>query len=391
MNNISKFYAIETRSNTGGDIFVGHLDLPRSTTIRKGHTIAFVGWILGKSFPVSKLILSVSGENIKEVRIDRASHDVAKQYPGLTGSDRCRFNENMQVEHLGNRFEITIDAVFADGSVCNYATVGFSEIEASSRPIFIVGSPRSGTTILDAALKKALNPASFNEGHVVPLLHELRRAAANYYEKICIDPSNKLVMLANIPHNLIAQRLNQIFKDLYNQHHVGREWIDKTPGGDMLRAIPTIQAVWPYAKIIFAKRRALENLVSRMKKFPQFGFEGNCRQWNDVMKEWKARSNALNPGNHLMIDQHDIATRPEDVAANLGLFLDLTADQQEIIQQTFKQDSPEQTGTGDRVQEREPLDINELNWSAEQVQIFRNICGEMMNAYGYSESKSYYQ
>jgi hypothetical protein len=385
-----KFYAIEVKYHPGGEEFHGHLDWPRRTTVRIQNPVRFAGWIFGKRHNIEKLVVCLSGRSIKEIAPTLTSADVAMEFPDYSGSESCRFNEVINFGARSNPFEITIDAVSADGLSRPFATLVFSPIKASERPVFIVGSPRSGTSILGFALQKAINPKSFSECHVIPLLHQIRQLIVAYYERSGVDFNDKTVMLSHVSKNQVTQAVDQIFKDLYTQFNGGKEWIDKTPGDLMLESIPLIQAVWPQAKFIFAKRRGIENVVSRLIKFSQLGFADHCRQWAQTMRLWKKQSKMIIPANYIMVDQYDIARRPDHIASSLRLFLDLTTEQGKSVAQAFKQEHPEQTAISARPQEREALDITELEWSSEQVQVFRSICGDMMQAYGYSETKSYY-
>lgn len=50
--------------------------------------------------------------------------------------------------------------------------------------------------------------------------------------------------------------------------HKEKIWVDKTPDPRMIKCVPRLKRAWPNAKFIFVKRRGIENLESRIKKFP---------------------------------------------------------------------------------------------------------------------------
>ena len=107
----------------------------------------------------------------------------------------------------------------------------------------------------------------------------------------------------------------------------------------MIKALPSVMRLWPDARVVFVKRRGIENVVSRLKKFPDVPFESHCRQWRNCMRAWEQVRDAV--PHRLELDQFDVQHRPDKAAASLAEFLTLSAGQQDLLTQCFARDRPE--------------------------------------------------
>jgi hypothetical protein len=162
-------------------------------------------------------------------------------------------------------------------------------------------------------------------------------------------------------------------------------WLDKTGNPEMIEAIPLLMRLWPAAGFIFAKRRAIENVVSRLKKFPEHGFEYHCRDWARNMAAWRAVRDQLG-ARCVEVDQQDIARGPGEVAGKLASFLGLGSEARERMQRTFARDRPQETEAGSSMR---VLDIRDTGWTAQQREIFLRLCGPEMDHYGYRLDTAY--
>jgi Sulfotransferase family len=134
-------------------------------------------------------------------------------------------------------------------------------------PLFIVGSPRSGTSILTQALRLA-DYAGYAEGNFLSLLHTLGNNVDRHFTFFAsTDPD---VLTTHIDRDTLKSRLFTVLRDMVEERFAGQPWLDKTGNPEMIAAIPILRTLWPHSAFIFAKRRAIENIVSRLKKFPQY-------------------------------------------------------------------------------------------------------------------------
>jgi hypothetical protein len=248
-------------------------------------------------------------------------------------------------------------------------------------PVFIFGSPRSGTSVLAAALRAA-GYVGFNEGHLLSLLPFLNRVIDAHFAEYDLHDADQL--LSHVDKEKTKHSMASVLKTIQEATQPGGPWFDKTPGPHMYSAAPYLRELWPGSKFIFAKRRGIENIVSRTKKFPSAPFAFHCRDWVSVMSGWRAlRETGLD---HLEIDQFDIARQPIEVAERLGFFLNLPKSSIDAIARTMAQTRPQATSADSP---EKVYSLESTGWSEEQIAVFKSICAAEMEAFGYSYDESY--
>ncbi len=255
-------------------------------------------------------------------------------------------------------------------------------------PIFILGSPRSGTTIITLALREGANIPGYQEGHFLPLLKLLIDEVEKYYEQFS-NVANKEeanVMLAHIKQKRLENLVIKAFHNLLLQIHSEQVWLDKTPGELMIKTSPHILNTWSKSRFIFAKRRSIECIQSRLKKFPKVSFESHCIQWKKCMQSWLNVKNSLK-GHYIEIEQRDIALNPQKTAQKMVHFLGLEKHYIQQIEKIFTNKRPQHTGGKEN---EKSISIEELGWTKPELEIFRKHCNNLNKKLGYSESSSYY-
>lgn len=248
-------------------------------------------------------------------------------------------------------------------------------------PVFIIGCVRSGTTAMMEALRTGADIPGFNEGNVAPLLYALQCTIEKYYGRI--SPAyleEKRHFIANLPEEDVINSLANTFSALFSQHNPYPIWLDKTPeGSTMIRTAPLLVKMFPNAKFIFCKRRAIENILSRQRKFIGAPFKNFCIHWAETMEAWLDIRDVISD-NVIEIDQRDMATDPERIAQELKKFLQLSDEQQENIAYTLGHKRFQQTRAA---QDENYIDIDNTGWNDEEKSIFQVICTPMMEKFGY--------
>lgn len=255
----------------------------------------------------------------------------------------------------------------------------------SARPVFIIGSERSGTTILAQALRDGTGYTGYNEGHIFPLLARLRDETAKYYQQRKDAAAMPGTLIGNVPEAVVRDGLAELFSLIAHASYGSDLWFDKTPGLPPILAAPAMLDVWPQAKVIFARRRGIENIASRLKKFPQLSFERHCRDWAACMLGWREVQPLLGDRS-LEIDQYDIDTDPRSVAARIAAFLEFGAAEAEAMARIFASEKPEWTRLPGA---KAAPALAEMPWSEDQRALFRKHCGRAMQVYGYTEDEAY--
>lgn len=254
----------------------------------------------------------------------------------------------------------------------------------SKSPVFIVGSPRSGTSILVTALR-GVGYEGYREGNFLPLMQVIDRIIDNHFAVSAKADTN--ILVSQIDPQALKNRIQNLFKELTDSHNAGPIWFDKSGNHEMILAIPKIRRMWPDSVFIFAKRRAIENILSRVKKFPGRDFEYHCADWARNMAAWRAVRLGLPNGVYLEIDQQDLVRDTQAISARITDFLALQAAQLETLVKIFTSRRPQETRKGSAT---ETFSLDSLGWSESQLSLFRKHCAAEMEAYGYGMGSDYY-
>jgi Sulfotransferase family len=252
-------------------------------------------------------------------------------------------------------------------------------------PVFIVGSPRSGTSVLVIALTRA-GYQGYHEGNFLPLMMSVGDMVDRYFAGA--GKKNPKVLAAHVDPALLKSRLQDVFRTVTQELNTGPYWFDKSGNHEMIRAVPILRRLWPESVFIFAKRRGIENLVSRTKKFPTRDFEYHCVDWAKNMSTWREVRAQLPNDAYAEVDQRDLLLNTDAVAAKISALLQLAPAQAQTIVKTFQSARPQETEKGSAVQ---TYSLDSVGWSQEQLATFKKYCEAEMHAYGYGLGPEYGQ
>lgn len=255
----------------------------------------------------------------------------------------------------------------------------------SQYPLFILGSTRSGTSAVAQALLATKRFWGHDEGQMLYLLAYLGDSVRFFYDlKARAGAINGSTLISYVPQSFLYSGLRRVFMDLMRTVAPIPQWFVKTLNHLMVQLAPQLLAMWPHAKFIFMKRRALEFIEPRRRKFPDLAFEDHCREWVATMAAWTRVYEKLG-GRVLEIDQLYMARCPEVVATAVSTVAGLSADQSAAFLQSLAGDRPERTGSAFAT----ALRLQDLDWDAAARAVFDSVCGPMMTHFGYSTDESY--
>src|SRR5579859_3642847 len=233
--------------------------------------------------------------------------------------------------------------------------------------LFLMGSPRSGTSELGSTLTKVLGLPWLGEGHAAPLFS----AAADALRGDAAAENGLVRFMAQQNFRQIAV---EAAKKAYFYMHGSASFVDKTPGVKMITAAPFLSECFANSHFIFQRRHPVGNVLSRMAKFGG-SFEAHCRDWAAAMNEWLKIRPSL--PHYVEVQQEEMQEAPDRVAHALAQYIGLP-DAAGAIYESLKAGSRERTGAGvgktDRLR---------AGWTAEQIRLFEDICGPAMRAFGY--------
>ena len=154
----------------------------------------------------------------------------------------------------------------------------------------------------------------FREGQLFDLLAQLERCAETFYADKRSSLENSNLMLSHVPLDYLSAVIGSAFRDLADRLFSSRYWVDKTPNVDMIRLAPTLLRLWPKAKFIYMKRRGIENLMSRLRKFPDtITFHTHCADWAESMEVWEKVRTQLGRSS-IEVDQRHMLSESDAVA-----------------------------------------------------------------------------
>jgi hypothetical protein len=245
--------------------------------------------------------------------------------------------------------------------------------------LFILGPQRAGTSVMLGLAQDVLGYAGAPEGWVWSSVKALEDHFAMARQTLAdVDPREVAAFsIARISTDAILNAYVAALAGL----HAGR-WpaplVDKTPGPEAVAAAPALRRHLPAARFVFMKRRGIENVQSQLRRFPGRPFETACAMWAESMRTWLTVRDELAEAAS-EIDQADLHRETDRVAARLATFLGEAAP--EPVAEFFRRRFPEKTKSGDY---GEDVDLSQAGWNAGQMLKFVELCGPMMEAFGYS-------
>jgi hypothetical protein len=283
---------------------------------------------------------------------------------------------------------LVVLGVLPNGKKNKLASITFCYCQTIPEVTLIVGAPRSGTSALGAGLRKASKFKGHGESHVAPLLQQIVAMSSEHFT-FTTASKNRGTLAYDITATHIESELLEAFRRIHRSFYGEQFFIYKTPGIPMIKALPALMRAYPQAKVIFCKRRGIENVRSRVKKFPKVEFSTHCQQWGKTFENWRKAQKEISSmlGHHLWeleVEQFELASAPEipvaSIAAHLSFNEKQRVDMLDFIrskrpQSSFIKGATSLTGTG---------------WNDAQIAVFKKICGKEMQKQGYSYTEDYY-
>lgn len=254
--------------------------------------------------------------------------------------------------------------------------------DATQFPLFILGPARSGTSAITLALLESGSYIGAGEGHLLPLAHNLLSVIDQYYRRAGPEESTALSRVSSDAFQKLTRRA---FVRLASDLFPTPRWLDKTPTVEMVRAAVLMRELWPNARFIFMKRRVIENVLSRRRKFPDGTTESHYSDWAAVMSAWLAVRGELGSA-ALEIDHWQLVLEPDEVADSIGTFLELTQTTAGSLAGYLRSSRPQQTDENFGG----IYSLDHLGLDPQQAQRLIAVCDPVMSAFGYGYGDAYY-
>lgn len=250
-----------------------------------------------------------------------------------------------------------------------------------STPLFIVGPHRSGTSALLQVIRDAFKIPAFVEGHIWPLALSLARGIERTRSALAgfkTPMSDGFFIDDEVAQRVLTECLNTI-DTLHRERLKCSIWADKTPGIEMIEALPILTSYFDSFKVIFLQRSGIDTVISSQTRFPGTSFRGSCESWAPVRRKWAEVQQVL-PCKPLLLEQADLFSNPEAAAIRLREYLDRPDVEVSTICAVLER-RKEATAT----HSRKPgySTIEDTNWTPEEIGQFLTSCGLEMLKGGY--------
>ncbi len=243
--------------------------------------------------------------------------------------------------------------------------------------IYVLGSTRSGTSAIRNALGET-QYKGYGEGHLAPILVDMIATIRRHNSSGLghDEPGNGLYKLR--PFVLLRHLFHGY--ERYLVEEIGSEYIvDKTPTITPILAAPDLNKFHKNVKFIHCSRRHVDNIHSKLKKFPEKDIAHHTREWADTNAAWLDIRDELDE-NFVEFDFHQLATDPDSVAKLIGEYIGVDEDVIGKMAAYLHSQRPEAAPDRDLTKF---LKLSEVDWSDEDKAVFTSIAEDVGERLGY--------
>jgi hypothetical protein len=269
------------------------------------------------------------------------------------------------------------------------------------KPIFVVGSPRSGTTLLRFILSSHSRLYIPSETGFIPHLDVAPGVTLSREEVTAVlDQIGRLnrewaglvddviAFYRDLPRPTLPHLLDALYRRRIRGSGAAR-WGDKTPG--YVLHIPRLHAIFPTAQFIHIIRDGRDVTLSAQRKWGAAWYMDSyymLRRWVEYVETGRENGRRLGPGRYLEIHYEHLVTQPETQVARICTFLE-----EEMHPAMLQHDqlAQRQIGPEGHVEVRNPISRRSVyRWSKEMspfaMKLANEAAGETLDVLGYEPS-----
>ena len=181
------------------------------------------------------------------------------------------------------------------------------------QPIFIIGCPRSGTTLLRVIIDSHPNICCGPETHLIKHLEDL---------KYKIDKQWKNLELYGVPKDSVVKKIREIF-DVFQENYVKtknkRRWAAKTP--EDIFHVDFINELFPQCKFINLIRDGRDVVSSFKRRWGRRTVFHAIKKWNESMRLTLKFREKFDKNRYLEVRYENLVSNPEEETKKIMHFL----------------------------------------------------------------------
>ena len=245
--------------------------------------------------------------------------------------------------------------------------------DSQRSPIFIVGAPRSGTSMLHWALVQHKSLWGSAESDFLSTLIEGAETAFASGTKF---GEFHWLIKERVSKSEFFQHVGNAVESLYFSRSGGLRWVDQTP--HYVLHYSGLSAMFPGAKFIHIVRDGRQVINSMQEKFG-WSFAKAMHQWKQLVEAGDT-INRQNKGNFLQIKYESILLNPEKMFHMIFEFIEEDFDSKSV---GFLEKPINTTNNRETESSTDKLIPRWNTWKLYRHLIFRLYCGQMMKNLGY--------
>ncbi len=252
------------------------------------------------------------------------------------------------------------------------------------QPIFIIGCPRSGTSLISSILNRHSKICVTPELHYFSHLEARgpitsKAESLNFYNSlhnknlVNITENNFLMELNNSPHEQLDKSVFFSICNAYKKKRGKSICIEKTP--DNVRFVEKILSLFPNSKFIYIIRDGRDVALSLNKvdwEWPYQGFQSNFIYWHSITHKLSTNKHIQSTNTHL-IRYEDLLDDPNIHIGKVCNFLNIIFEAEMLIPNGSENDLIEPTTTTKDNIRKKILPNNKFKWKTELSSVQKSL------------------